>query len=254
MKIQNSDAHYRVTSRPRSDARVFPPIRGHKEFPMRKDDLDRIEKWAARSLTLLLILISCGPAAVAQSTTFNANGAFASVVDFCSESQTSIEQCILLEVFTGSTNGQKTTLLDYDLLIFTDPSTGAFQEASGFGFIPNSSFQVHGQNDSLNVDTSKVPDFFNGFCTFDPITGNTTCNSAPGGVVIGTWTAITNLLTSQSSGTNRTTFPNLISAFSGTFDSLAALANVNVLGAAFANATASVGTSHTANISVQARH
>ena len=138
---------------------------------MRKDNSDRIEKWAATSLTLLLTLILCGPAAVAQSGTFNANGAFASVLDFCSESQTSIEQCILLEVFTGSTKGQKTTLLDYDLLIITDPSTGAFQESSGFGYIPNSAFQVHGQTDSLNVDTSKVADFFNGFCTFDRVRG-----------------------------------------------------------------------------------
>ena len=70
----------------------------------------------------------------------------------------------------------------------------------------------------------------------------------------GTWAVITNLLTLQHSGTNRTTFPNLISIFTGTSDSLAALANVNVLGASFANATASVGTSHNASISVQVRH
>jgi hypothetical protein len=52
---------------------------------MRRDDSDRIEKWAATSLMtafgLLLTLTLCGPAAVAQSATFHVNGAFASVFE-----------------------------------------------------------------------------------------------------------------------------------------------------------------------------
>jgi len=72
-----------------------------------------------------------------------------------------------------------------------DLNTGAvLQDASGFGSIPDSAFQVHGQTDSLNVDTSTVAGFFNQFCTFDPNTGIPTCNPTTGGVVAGTWTAI----------------------------------------------------------------
>ena len=123
---------------------------------MRKDNSDRIEKWAATSLTtaltLLLTLTLCGPA-VAQSTAFNANGAFASASD-CSVSQTPLV-CITISVSRGSTAaGQTATFLSYDFR--TLDSTGNFQETLGFGQIPNSAFQVHGQTDSLNVDTSKL--------------------------------------------------------------------------------------------------
>jgi len=82
---------------------------------MRKDDLDRIEKWAATSLrtalALLLTLTLCGPAAAIG---FNANGAFATAVNCFS--QTSLTECISVEVDTGSANGQKTTFLFYDHL------------------------------------------------------------------------------------------------------------------------------------------
>src|SRR5437870_13597647 len=92
---------------------------------MRKDDLDRIEKWAAISLrtafALLLTLILCGPA-VAQSTTFHANGAFANAFG-CSESQTSVD-CISVFVSRGTTAGQTATLLIYDDTV--SDLTGAF--------------------------------------------------------------------------------------------------------------------------------
>ncbi len=104
---------------------------------MRKDDLDRIEKWAATSFTLLLTLILCGPAAVAQSTAINANGVFVNAFG-CSESQTSID-CIFVDVNTGSTNGQKTTFLIYDHSI-TDLNGFLLEDTSGFGTIPNSTF------------------------------------------------------------------------------------------------------------------
>jgi len=82
---------------------------------MRKDDSDRIEKWAATSLrtalALLLTLTLCGPAAAIG---FNANGAFATAVNCFS--QTSLVECISVEVDTGSANGQKTTFLFYDHL------------------------------------------------------------------------------------------------------------------------------------------
>jgi hypothetical protein len=219
---------------------------------MRRDDVDRIEKWAATSLmtalTLLLTLILCGPAAVALSAAIHASGAFANAFN-CSESQTSIE-CISVSVSTQS-NGQP--FLFYDDSI-SDLNTGLLvQDTSGFGQIPNSAFQIHGHTDSLNVDTSKVAGFFNGFCTFDPNTGIPTCNSVPGGVVTGTWTAISNLM-AHSSGASTETFPNAIFITNGTFDSLAALANVNVLGAALANVTGQVGTQITTFISVQVRH
>ena len=81
----------------------------------------------------------------------------------CSQSQTSIE-CFNVDVVTGPVNGQKTTFMVYDHSIL-DLNTGAFQDASGFGTILNSAFQVHGQTDSLNVDTSTVAGFFNQFCT-----------------------------------------------------------------------------------------
>jgi hypothetical protein len=218
---------------------------------MRKDDLDRIEKWAATSLTLLLTLILCGPAAVAQSIEFN--GAFVNAFG-CSESQTSSE-CIFVGVNTGSLNGQKTTFLFYDDSI-VDLNTGLLlQDTSGFGTIPNSTFQVHGQTDSLNVDTSKVGSFFfQQICTFDPNTGLLTCNSIPGGVVTGTWTVITNLDTFHSSGTTRETFPNTIFITTGTSDSQVALASVNVLGAALANVTGPVGKQTNTFVSVQLRH
>jgi hypothetical protein len=213
---------------------------------MRREDSDRIEKWAATSLVtafaLLLTLTLCGPAAVAQSAAFHANGAFAQQFS-CSQSQTSIE-CFNVHVVTGPTNGQNTTFIFYEHNI-VDLNTGALQDASGFGQIPNSAFQVHGQTDSLNVDTSTVAGFFNQICTVDPNTGGVfTCNSSPGGVVTGTWTVIRNLQTFQNSGTNRATSPNMILLFNGTSDSQAALASVNVLGAALANVAASVGTNH----------
>ncbi len=208
---------------------------------MRKDNSDRIEKWAATSLTtaltLLLTLTLCGPAAAIG---FNANGAFATAVNCFS--QTSLTECISVEVDTGSANGQKTTFLFYDHS-FSDPNTGfLLQDTFGVGTIPNSAFQVHGQTDSLNVDTSKLsPDvFFQEFCTFDPITGLSTCNPILGGVVTGTWTG-TNLLTTHSSGSSKETHPIQIFILTGTSDSQTALANVNVLGAAFAAGDANVG-------------
>src|SRR6266704_4501065 len=109
---------------------------------MRKDDLDRIEKWAAISLrtafALLLTLILCGPA-VAQSTTFHANGAFANAFG-CSESLTSFD-CIQVFVATGSTNGQTTTFLIYDHTV-SDLNTGAFlQIPSVSGQSPTAHFR-----------------------------------------------------------------------------------------------------------------
>jgi hypothetical protein len=225
---------------------------------MRRDDSDRLEKWAATSLmtafALLLTLILCGPAAVAQSAAFHGNGAFADEFS-CAESQTSIE-CISVGVltFTGSANGQKTTFLDYDHFIM-DLNTGALlQDAFGFGQIPNSAVQIHGQTDSLNVDTSTVAGFFNRFCTFDPNTGIPTCNLTSGGVVTGTWTVISNLFTLQESGTFRETFPNMIFISTGTSKSQAARATVNVLGAALANVRGNVGTNHNTSVTVQVRH
>ncbi|SRR5216683_1197367 len=223
---------------------------------MRIDDSDRIERWAATSLmtalALLLTLTIFGPAAVAQSAAFHANRAFADAFG-CSESQTSIE-CFNVNVFTGPTNGQKTTFLFYDHTVI-DPSTGAFQEeAFGFGQIPNSTFQVHPQTDSLNVDTSTVADFFNELCTFDPYTSTTTCNLTPGGVVTGTWTVIRNLQTQRFSGTFRLVSLGDIFISTGTSESQAALANVNVLGAALANGFGNVGTNHNTNISVLVQH
>ena len=224
---------------------------------MRKDNSDRIEKWAAISLTtaltllLTLTLILCGPAAVAQSATFHANGAFASASD-CSVSQTPLV-CITISVSRGSTAaGQTATFLSYDFR--TLDSTGNFQETLGFGQIPNSAFQVHGQTDSLNVDTSKIVNFDNQFCTFDPNTGIETCNPFSGGVVTGTWTAIPSLMTSQFSGTSKATFPDVIFIFTGTEESQTALANVSGFGVALANMTGSVGTNHQTSITVQVLH
>jgi len=219
---------------------------------MRKDDSDRLEKWAATSLVtafaLLLTLTLCGPAAVAQSAAFHANGAFADEF-FCSESQTSLE-CTEMEVDRGSTAGQRTTFLFYNHFI-EDVNTGAFQNTFGSGTIPNSAFQVRGQTDSLNVDTSTVAGFVNQFCTFDPNTNLFTCNSAPGGVVTGVWSVITPLVTFQNSGTLRFTFPGVRFIATGTSDSQAALANVNVLGTVLTNVTANVGTRHNTSINVQ---
>ena len=220
---------------------------------MRKDDLDRIEKWAPTSLTtvltLLLTLTLCAPAAAIG---FNANGAFATAVNCFS--QTSLTECISVEVDTGSANGQKTTFLFYDHS-FSDPNTGfLLQDTFGVGTIPNSAFQVHGQTDSLNVDTSKIVNFDNQFCTFDPNTGIETCNPFSGGVVTGTWTAIPSLMTSQFSGTSKATFPDVIFIFTGTEESQTALANVSGFGVALANMTGSVGTNHQTSITVQVLH
>ena len=217
---------------------------------MRRDDSDRIEKRAATSLitahALLLTLTLCGPAAVAQSAAFHANGAFANVFVFSSTDS----ELFQVDVNTGSTNGQQATFLSYDLVI-SDPNTGApLQEALGFGQVPNSAFQVHGHADSLNVDTSTVAGFVNQFCTFDN-TGIETCTSSPGGVVTGTWNVITNLSTFRTTGTITQTSPGMKSISAGNSESQAALASVNVLGAALANITGTVGTSHNTSISVQ---
>jgi len=215
---------------------------------MRKDNSDRIEKWGATShttaLVLLLTLTLCGPA-VAQSTAFHANGVFANAFG-CSESQTSFD-CISVFVF-GSTNGQINLIYDDTV---SDVNTGAFQETFGFGTIPNSAFQVHALTDSLNVDTSTLsPDVFSNTCfNSDP---NITCN-ASGGVVTGTWTVIPHLDTFHSSGASSEISPNTIFITNGTFDSQAALANVNVLGAALAT-TGQVGKTTNTFISVQKRH
>jgi hypothetical protein len=209
------------------------------------------------AFTLLLTLTLCGPAAVAQSAAFHANGAFAGVSD-CSESQTSIE-CIIVNVTVNASTGsasQKTTFLVYDHLI-TDPSTGALQEALGTGQIPNSAFQVQGQTDSLNVDTSTVAGFFNAFCFFDPNTNTRGCNlAAPGGVVTGTWNVMRNLFTFRIVGTLTRTFPNMILISTGTQDAQAASASVNVLGGMLANfaGNTAVGTNTNTNISVHVRH
>jgi hypothetical protein len=216
---------------------------------MHRDDLDRVDKWAATSLTLLLTLILCGPAAVAQATAFHLNGAFANAFS-CSFSQTSID-CITVSVSASSANG---TFLFYDHSV-SDLNTGfLLQDTSGFGTIPNSTFQVVGRTDSLNVDTSTVAGFSNQFCTFDPNTGVPTCNSIPGGVVTGTWTVITNLDSVHSSGASRQIFPNAIIINNGTFDSQAALASANVLGAALTNVTGQVGKQTNTLINVQVRH
>ena len=220
---------------------------------MRKDDLDRIEKWAATSLrtalVLLLTLTLCGPAAVAQFAS-HGNFQFANAIG-CSESQTSFD-CIQVFVATGSAKGQTTTFMFYDHTV-SDVNTGAFlQDTFGFGTIPNSAFQVHALTDSLNVDTSTLsPDVFsNGCFTSDP---NTTCNFS-GGVVTGTWNVIPHLDTFHSSGASSEISPNTISITNGTSDSQAALANVNVLGAALANATGQVGKQINTSISVQVLH
>jgi hypothetical protein len=220
---------------------------------MRKDNSHRIEKWAATSLTtalvLLLTLTLCGPA-VAQSTAFHANGVFANAFG-CSESQTSFD-CISVFVF-GSTNGQKNLIYDHTV---SDVNTGVFlQETFGFGTIPNSAFQVHALTDSLNVDTSTLsPDVFSQeVCTVDPNTGGETCNQFSGGMVTGTWTVIPHLDTVHSSGASSEISPNTIFITNGTFDGQAALANVNVLGAALAT-TGQVGKTTNTFISVQKRH
>jgi hypothetical protein len=228
---------------------------------MRKDNSDRIHKWAATSLrtasALLLTLILCGPA-VAQTREFKANGAFASAFG-CSESQTSFD-CIQVFVFTESANGQTTNGQTITQLIYEDTVsdlTGAFlQETDGFGTIPNSAFQVHALTDSLNVDTSTLsPDVFSQeICTIDPITMNFTCNPISGGVVTGTWNVIPHLDTFHSSGASSEISPNTKFITNGTSDSQAALTNVNVLGAALANVTGQVGKQINTFISVQVLH
>jgi hypothetical protein len=221
---------------------------------MRTDASDRLEKWAATSLmtafALLVTLTLCGPPAVAQSAAFHANGAFANASPVCTESQTSID-CIFVQVDTQSASGP--TFMFYDHFIL-DLNTGVSQETSGSGTIPNRAFQVQGKTASLNVDTSTVAGFSNEFCTFDPNTNVFMCNSVPGGVVTGKWTVITPLLKSQFSGTNSFTSPASIFIFTGTSKSQTALANVNVLGAAAANAMGNVGTNHNTIINVQVRH
>ena len=136
---------------------------------MRTDDSDRLEKVAATSLrafALLVTLTLCVPAAVARSITFHANGDSASGF-FCFSQSATTEECIDVNVFApggpGGAPGQTDTFLFYEDFI-DDASTGVLiQESDGSGLIPNSAFQVHGNTDSLNVDTSKVPNFDNEF-------------------------------------------------------------------------------------------
>jgi len=193
----------------------------------------------------IALLLCVAAVAQAQSTTFHANGAFASAFPACSESQTS-QDCIFVQVDTSSATGTTFLLYDHSIL---DLNTGASQDTSGNGIIPNSAFTVQGKTTSLNVDTSTVLGFVNQICTFDPNTNTTTCNSASGGVVTGNWTVIP-ALKSHSSGSNKFTTPTSVFIIAGTSDMQMALANVTVLGDAAANATASVGTNHNTTINV----
>ena len=220
---------------------------------MRKDGSHRLEKWAAKSfrsaLALLTPILLYGPAAVAQSVTFHANGDFATVFS-CSPSATTSE-CINVNVFVsgGPTPRQTATFLLYDDSI-TDVSTGIpIQDTNGSGIIPNSAFQVHGNTGSLNVDTSKVPNFFNEFCTFDQF-GNETCGSARGGIVTGTWNLITSLLNFQMSGTTRSALPSVTSILTGTSNDRPAVTSFSVLGVVVTNATGDLGKEHNTFITV----
>jgi hypothetical protein len=84
---------------------------------------------AMTMFALLLTVTFCTNAALAQSTTFHRNGAFASAFDCIFTSPTVVE-CFDVEVGDG-TGG--TTILIY-LHIIAD-ATGAYQAASGSGLI-----------------------------------------------------------------------------------------------------------------------
>lgn len=217
---------------------------------MCKIDSDQIKKWAATlttALTLLLTLTSSAPDAVAQSTAFHTNGASA-VGASCPQPST----CFFLSVnrITGG------AVLFFDISVI-DVSTGnLLEDTSGFGQIPDRAFQVQGQSDSLNVDTSTLPPavFVQTFCTFDPVTGNATCNPFSGGVVTGTWTAMRNIMSFHNAGTSKLIFSNMVVLTNGTSDFQVASANVNLLGTAFVDDNASVGTTHNTSITIQKVH
>ena len=203
------------------------------------------------ALVLLLTLTLCGPAAVAQSSVFHANGAFADTFSPCAIPGLpgTSTVCMIVEVSTASASGP--TNLFYDLFIL-DNDTGISQETSGNGTIPNSAFQVQGNRAALNVDTSTVANFVNTLCIVDN-GGPPNCSSVPGGVVTSTWTAITQIK-SRMSGSNHITTPGTNFNITGTSTSHPAITNMNSLGVALANVAGSVGTNHNTTISIFPQH
>jgi hypothetical protein len=95
--------------------------------------------------------------------------------------------------------------------VFTTNSSGQSVVYDGFGQIPADSVSRIGTSQvTLNVDTSQVSGFVNNVCMFDPVTGNSSCASGPGGVINVNWQK-TNVFTVSKSGISRGTFaPNLI--------------------------------------------
>jgi hypothetical protein len=147
--------------------------------------------------------------------------------------------------------GQIQTLLVYDDSIADASTFLPIQDTNGSGLIPNTAFQVHGNTDLLNVDTSKVPKFDNEFCTFDSV-GTPTCNPASGGLVTGTWNAISTLLNAQFTGTTKLVFPTVRLIEAGTTISKPAVTSLSVLGVP-ANGTGNMGLEQNTLITVQ-RH
>src|SRR5262249_46317115 len=141
-------------------------------------------------------------------------------------------ECILVVVVapggpTG-TPGQAQTLLIYDDSINDFNTLAPIQDTDGSGFIPNTAFQAHGNTDLLNVDTTKVPNVETEVSTFDQ-SGTPTCSPAPGGIVTGTWHAVSTLV-SQFSGTNREVLPGLTFISTGTTNSKTAITSLSVFG------------------------
>ena len=179
------------------------------------------------ALVLLLTLPWCGPAAVAQSPTSSTSGNF-NQGTVCSQQSATTVECITVDVVAVGSQGQIQTLLFYDDSIADASTFLPIQDTNGSGLIPNTAFQVHGNTDLLNIDTSKVPKFDNEFCTFDSV-GTPTCNPASGGLVTATWNAISTLST-QITGTTKMVFTTVRLIESGTTISKPAVISFSVLG------------------------
>jgi hypothetical protein len=187
---------------------------------------------------VVLTLTLLGPAAVAQSMTVRANGAFATVVGCVDQP---VFECFDLEVYMASLNGQQSTFLRYEHFL-QDLNTGSVQDDFGFGTIPSSAFKLQGQNYLLNVDTTNVVDFYNLSC-------RATCDITPGGIVTGTWTKIGGS-SGHSTGTIRLSSRSGTELIIGTQDFETALASGNILGMATVSLPGQVGTNHNTTITV----
>jgi len=199
-------------------------------------------------LTFGLLLATISGVAQTTVTKFQVNGL---VTDYFA-CDTNGNNCTIygLNANTSGTFGAQYFFM-YDVV--TTNSSGENVIYNGFGQIPaNSVSQVGPSQVTVNVDTSQVPGFVNSVCTFDPVTGNGSCASGPGGAINVSWQKTT-VFTRSSSGTTRGTFaPNLIVNLNASSTISSASSSGTILGFnVISGGDGDIGSGHDGEITIQ---